>query len=200
MLKRWAPLLVLSIGLCALSLATDGYRAFTTEGARRLQVLEKPWALPDVQMLDMAGESVRFEEFDGRLVLVDFIYTWCPTVCYAMGTTLEQVHSKLAEKGLQDEVAILSISFDPVRDDTEALRYYGDRHQATGYPWNVVTVQDRVQLQGLLDAFGVTVLPLADGEFEHNAAMHLVDRQGRLVEILGFNSAHAIVDAVEARL
>jgi protein SCO1/2 len=48
----------------------------------------------------------------------------------------------------------------------------------------------------LLDAFGIMVVPAALGEFEHNAALHIVTADGRLVRIIGIQSpAEAIAVA-----
>ena len=51
--------------------------------------------------------------------------------------------------------------------------------------------------KALLDAFGIVVLPAPMGEFQHNAAFHLIDRQGRLARITDFdNPAQALEHAV----
>ena len=44
------------------------------------------------------------------------------------------------------------------------------------------SVEDR---RRLLDTFGIMVVPAPLGEFEHNAALHIVTADGQLVRILG---------------
>jgi protein SCO1/2 len=39
----------------------------------------------------------------------------------------------------------------------------------------------------LLDSFGIMVVPAPLGEFEHNAALHIVTADGRLVRILALD-------------
>jgi len=39
----------------------------------------------------------------------------------------------------------------------------------------------------LLDSFGIMVVPAPGGEFEHNAALHVVSPQGQLLRILGLD-------------
>jgi len=39
----------------------------------------------------------------------------------------------------------------------------------------------------LLDSFGIMVVPAPGGEFEHNAALHLVSPPGLLLRILGLD-------------
>lgn len=200
-MMRWAiPFVVIAFGLGLLSATTDRFQAFTTEGARRLQISQQPRPVPAVAMTDMSGRERSLADYKGRIILVDFIYTWCPDICYVMGSTLEQVRRQLLERGLMDQVVILSVSFDPVRDDVAALQEYADRYGASGDCWNVAVVPDEAGLALLLGAFDVTVVPTPDGGFEHNGAIHLVDRNGRLARILDFNSASAVVRAVEASL
>jgi protein SCO1/2 len=43
-------LLIIAAGIAVLSLATDGFSAFTTEAARRVDVREHPRAVPDVTL------------------------------------------------------------------------------------------------------------------------------------------------------
>lgn len=200
MLRRAVPYVVLLCGLALLGFSSNGFRAFTTEGARRLQISENPRQIPAVEMTDMYGKSLHISDLKGRLVLVDFIYTWCPDICYAMGSTLEQVQRLLLERGLAERVAILSISFDPARDDKSALQEYAARFGAKGNQWKVAVVHNPEALELLLQTFDVTVLPVADGGFEHNGAIHLVDQQGRLARILDFNSPQTVVQAVETLL
>ena len=197
---RWlVPLAVILIGTSVLFQSTDGFLAFTTEGARRHRVLSEPSVLPPVSLRDMKGQTLVMEDYLGEIVLVDFIFTNCPWICYAMGSSLEQVSQLLNERNIRSQVRILSISFDPLRDDREALKLYASRFDADGNSWNIATVNDSGDLDRLLDAFGITVIQLADGGFEHNAAIHLVDQNGRLSEILDFDSPRQIVAAVEAR-
>lgn len=200
MFKRWAPYIVLSIGFGVLCASTDHFHAFTTEGARRFQVLDNPQTLPPVTLTDMNGKNHQFKDFANKLVLVDFIYTSCPTICYAMGSALEVIQKKLIAQDIAQDVLILSISFDPERDDAIALSEYGERYQADPDYWNIVTVTDKGQLEQLLNAFGITVLPTPDGEFEHNASIHLMDRHGKLVGIYDFSSPYTVLQAVEAYL
>lgn len=200
MLGRWAPYIVVSIGFSVLWTVTDHFRVFTTEGARRIQILDNPQSIPVVTLMDMNGEHRSFGVYSGKLILVDFIYTSCPTVCYAMGSTLEVIQDKLIASDLAEDVTILSISFDPERDNAAALLEYGDRFQANPDLWSIATITDKQQLENLLDTFGITILATPDGEFEHNASIHLINRKGKLVGIYDFSSPRTVLQAVEAHL
>ncbi len=60
--------------------------------------------------------------------------------------------------------------------------------------WQLRSLRDEADRRQLLDSFGIMVLPAPLGEYEHNAALHLVDTQGRLVRILGLDQGQAALD------
>jgi protein SCO1/2 len=78
--------------------------------------------VPDFEMMASTGERVRLSDFRGRPVLLYFGYTFCPDAC---PTTLSELKKVMAELGPDaDEVQVLMVSVDPLRDTPEALRTY----------------------------------------------------------------------------
>lgn len=193
-----AGVLVGAAGCAALWTATDGLRAFTAEGARRLAVAEAPRPLPDVTLEDQDGRRFKLSDLEGRLLAVDFIYTRCATFCIVLGNTLQAIQDQL-DGGQSEDILLLSISFDPEQDTPERLREYGRRFSA-GDHWRLARVVEPVALSAVLDAFGITVIPDGLGGFEHNAAVHIVNREGRLARIVDFDDPTAAHDALEALL
>ena len=174
---------VLTAGIGALSWAIDGFRVVTSEGARRLTVERSALPLPDVEMIDQNGHPFSLADYRGKTVLVDFIYTRCPTICGVLGddfrNVLDMVHS-----GTADDVDLLSISFDPEHDDRAALQLYGERYGAAAPRWRVAAPADRHGLATLLSSFGTVVIPDAIGGFMHSSAVYLIDPRRRLARIL----------------
>ena len=77
------------------------------------------------------------------------------------------------------------ISFDALNDGPPALADHARRQRMQPGLWQLVALRDEADRRRLLDAFGILVLPAPRGEFEHNAALHLVDAQARLMRIVG---------------
>jgi protein SCO1/2 len=111
-----------------------------------------------------------------------------------MGTLYQQLQLAIQAKQLGAKVGLISISFDPEHDNPEALAAFAKRMRIDANVWSVVSLQKPRDRQQLLDAFGIMVLPAANGEFEHNAAFHVV-RRNQLVEILGLEASADILDA-----
>ncbi len=163
--------------------STDGFSAFTAESARRVDILRAPRPLPDAVLEDQDGRPFHLQDYRGRLLAVEFIYTRCATVCRSLGDAFRQIRDRVPPDSLGHDIVLLSISFDPERDDPASLKGYGLSHGADGTNWRIAWVPDAAQLKTLLDAFGIVAIADGMGGFEHNAAIHLVGRDSRLIEI-----------------
>lgn len=179
--------LVCVLGGTALYQGTMGLRVVSTEDGRRLDVRERPRALPAASIhLPQAGTLHAALQGDGRVAIVAFMYTSCNAVCSVLGSEFQQLQAEIRARGLQRQVRLLSISFDP-RDTPAVLAAYAASQKAEAGLWQFVSVDDAAQRRRLLDAFGIVVLPAPLGEFQHNAAFHLVGADGRLMRVDDFD-------------
>lgn len=183
-----ASLLILVVGAAALAAATDGFRAFTSETARRLHVRENPRALPQVPLQTAAGTAIDFAALRGRWLLVDFIYTRCATYCSVQGTEFARLQDRLAGPIADGKVVLLSISFDPSRDGPAQLAAYQHRSGDRGAGWIAARPARAADLAALGRVFGVTVIPDGLGGYVHNAAIAVVDPRGCLVAITDWDA------------
>ena len=192
---------VFTAGLAAIFQATAGGTAFTTETLRRAAVLQAPMAVPDFVVVDAQGQVQGLRNLlgqGGRVVIVDFVYTRCTTLCLALGTVFQQLQSQIVRQGLQDRVGLLSISFDPLQDRPPELAAYAQRMQMQAAVWQLVSLRSEADRRRLLDSFGIMVVPAPLGEFEHNAALHVVSPEGRLVRILGLDESSAALAVAQS--
>ncbi len=191
-------MIVLVVGTVALWIRTDGARAFTSESARRLAVFRTPRKPPTTLLEASDGARFTLEKFRGRTIIVDFIYTSCPTLCVSLGTTFTRLQAMLVASR-RDDVHLLSIGFDVERDVPEALAAYAERHQADPRWWTLARVVEPRDLKSLLSSFGVLVIADSYGGFSHNAALHFVDPEGRLIKILDMNDIEGAAASIAAR-
>jgi protein SCO1 len=188
---------VLSAGVAALAYGTEGFRVVTSEGARELAVERTPRPVPDVALIDQDGRAFSLHDYRGGAVLVDFIYTRCPTICTVDGDDLQRVQTRLQARAAGENINLLSISFDPHNDDRDALKLYGDRFGAQAPRWRIAAPADGGGVATLLKTFDVTVIPDGRGGFVHNGAVYAVDARGRLVHVLDPDATEQIVVAAE---
>ena len=192
---------VLIAGLILLWSATGGGQAFTTETSRRQQVASQPQRIEAFNLTLPSGEKTSLNAVlaPGQKVwLVDFVYTRCQTLCSSLGSIYQQLQTQIEARGLQGKVGLLSVSFDPANDDAIALTDYAKRMGMNPQVWQIVTLTHWQDRRRLLDAFGIMVLPAPLGEFEHNAALHVVTSSGMLSRIVDYNDFNTALDAALA--
>lgn len=195
-----ASLAVLAAGIGVLAGTTHGFRAFTTETARRIVVRDHPPLVPPLSLETASGGRTSFAELRGRWLVVDFIYTHCTTYCSVQGMEFARLQHQLAGPIASGKLTLLSVSFDPARDDPAALAEYQHHHGGTDSGWVAARTLDPADLATLLRLFRVKVIPDGAGGFEHNAAIAVVDPEGRLVTIVDWNDPSSAARYVTQRL
>lgn len=180
---------------------THDFQVWTAEGARRLEVALQPITVPAVQIdgPSLAAQPLSQLLADGQSVtLVDFVYTRCQTVCLALGSVYQQMQTTLQAAGKTDvsasRVKLLSISFDGQHDSPRTLQAYAARLSADPLLWRFVRVPDAKETQRLLADFQVIVVPDGRGDFEHNAALLVVNQRGQLVRIFDYAEQQLALD------
>jgi protein SCO1/2 len=136
--------------MSAVLMAVLGFVVF-----RPIKVMPYLAVAPSYQLTSQEGRPVSNSDLYGRVVLYDFIYTHCTTVCPAMTGQMLQIQRRLAAMGLSEDVALVSITFDPQRDTPERLREYAERMNADQANWLWLT-GDKISIKRLVGSdFGV---------------------------------------------
>jgi protein SCO1/2 len=191
-----AVTMIVTLGGATIWSATDGLRAFTAEEARRLQALERPTPVPQPVVTDMRGYNTPLSAAPGEVLLVEFIFTTCPTICRDAGDSFARLQAGLEESGLGRKARMVSVSFDPRDIDTELLADYAENHQADGEHWTIARFADFSDRERTLAAYGVIVIPDPLFGYQHNAAIHVVDDKGKLVGIFDLNDHGGVFNSI----
>ena len=163
--------------------ATDGFEAFTLESARRVQAMRSPQLLGELPLQLAEGQKHALSDWQGQYVLVDFIFTRCTTLCTAMGSGYARLQHALATEIEADKVRLLTVSIDPRRDQLSDLAEYRLRYTKDISGWDIGRPQDEQVLATWLTSFGVVAIAEPLAGIAHNAAIHVVAPDGRLVAI-----------------
>ncbi|MEC1522485.1 SCO family protein [Neobacillus niacini] len=188
--------LVLVFGIVLFFIGTDGFSAFTVETARVKQLIDDKPKFPDVTLEDSNGRKYSISEFEDKYVFITFLYTSCTTVCPELEYNMKQVYDKVPSQYKGEDIVFLSISFDPERDDPATLNKYKDFFKSDGETWRMARVPNQRELDQLLKAFGVIVIPDEYGNFAHNSAFYLVDKKGSLVNVMDYKEINEAAKTV----
>ncbi|GAA0341783.1 hypothetical protein GCM10008967_35220 [Bacillus carboniphilus] len=195
-----ATILVSLFGVTLFYIGTDGFTAYTAETARVNQLMEEKPLFPKVTLEDTEGRVYSFTEFKDKYVFITFIYTACTTVCPRLEMNMAQVYESLPDEHLGEDIIFLSISFDPTRDSPTVLNKYKDYFNSDGETWRMARIPNQKELDLLLEAFGVIVIPDGYGNFAHNSAFYLVGKNGRLAEIMDYTNIEEATKKIESML
>jgi len=191
-----ASLAVLMAGVLAFAGLTRGFTVLTAESARRQAVAAAPILIPELIGVDQQGTQRRvFESAERRVVIVDFIYTRCTSLCSALGSSYQRMQSAIEAQHLEHAVRLVTVSFDPAHDTETVIHEYGQSLGAKPDIWTILQPHDPEALRRSLKVFGVVAIPAPQGQFVHNAAFHVVDQRGRLARIVDISQPEAAVAA-----
>ena len=97
---------------------------------------EEHYKAPTFRLTNQLDEISSHEDFKGKIQVVDFFFTSCPTICPTMTR-----HLKLVQEAFRDNemVNIISFSIDPKRDSPQQLKAYAENYSADHATWKFLT-------------------------------------------------------------
>lgn len=119
------------------------------------------------------GDTITEKNMDGKLTVMDFFFTSCPTICPKMKTQLLRVYEKYRTN---DRVLILSHSIDPEFDTKEVLADFAKRLEVSGDRWYFLT-GDKDSIYARADQYMISAKAdaSAPGGYAHSGAFLLID-------------------------
>jgi protein SCO1 len=163
--------------------------------ARRLQLLapderaDTPQIgqpAPDFTLTDQTSQQVSLRQFAGKVVAVTFIYASCPlpNYCLRLSNNFGSLNRRFGNRMGRD-LALLSITFDPVHDTPKVLAAYAAAWKADQKSWRFLT-GTLSEVQAVCRRFGLNFWQ-EEGLFTHSLHTFVVDRSGKLAANLEGN-------------
>ncbi len=200
MRKSIGILFALIAGIALLWIGTDGFRAFTAETARILELEREQPKLPSATLIDSNSKDFHMRDLEGKYTLFTFMYTSCGDVCPVLERNFAKIYENIPKTVLGKDVVLVSISFDPEYDSPAVLKSYSDHFGADGDQWKMATIQDKQELQDVLDTLEVIVIPNEYGGYEHNSAFYVVNPEGKLTNIFDYQQPQTVVEYLDSFL
>ena len=169
------------------------YDSVTTKISKGKQITDTVWRhVPDFSLTNQFGQQVSWKDMmhrrndsltEGKIVVVDFFFTHCPTICPIMTNNMKLLRDNIKSNNVvgdrsADFVQFLSVSVDPERDSVPELKKWADRFQVNPENWWLLTgnkkeiydwAKNGLQL-GIIDGGNV------DSNFMHPQLFMLLDK------------------------
>jgi protein SCO1 len=134
--------------------------------------------LPAFSFTNQHNKTVSSADFEGKIMVANFFFTTCPTICPKMTSGLVHAREKLKD---YPQIIFISHTVDPENDTIEALAAYAKRARADEN-WHFVTGDKQEIYSHAVNGFmiGAQEDVLAPGGFLHSELIVLVDKSGRI--------------------
>lgn len=138
-----------------------------------LEVME----VPEFGLIDQDNQTITNKNMLGKVYVVEFFFTNCPTICPVMNQNLKEVEKEINNP----DFGVISITIDPKRDTPEALKKHKQRLQIENPNWHFLT-GERDYIYKLSKEFNIYMGEdenMAEG-LNHSGKLALIDKKGKI--------------------
>ncbi|NJB82954.1 SCO family protein [Wenyingzhuangia aestuarii] len=150
-----------------------------SSGLSYLVIDRKERKMPEFNLTDQNNQTVSNIDYEGKVFVVEFFFTTCPSICPIMNRNMLKVEEKFGDR---NDFGIASVTINPSVDTPIKLKKYAENYGVTSLNWHFLT-GDRdtifeIANKGLNIFAGLN--PEVEGGFEHQGFFALVDKNGYL--------------------
>jgi protein SCO1/2 len=129
--------------------------------------------VPHFELTDQNNNKISDKDMLGKVYLVEFFYSTCPTICPVMNSNMKYIDQKINNPNF----GIISISIDPTHDTPQVLKDHARMIGATSPNWHFLT-GDRTYISKLADQFNIYVGKESDNaeSLNHSGMIALVNK------------------------
>lgn len=136
--------------------------------------------LPEFHFINQDSDTFRKGNYRGKILIADFIFTRCATMCPLMTQRMTKVQKEFSSH--KHNLQIASFTVDPEYDTPEVLKNYAHNFKADSGLWNFYTDTKPAIYELARKGF---FLPVDQGDggpedFIHSPRFVLVDKEGRI--------------------
>lgn len=131
-------------------------------------------------LIDHQARPFAFSSLAQKTVVLNFIFTHCPSSCPIQTKSLVDVQSALP-KTVLPRVQFVSVTMDPARDSAHVLKRYATAMQVDFQNWTFVTGADSV-ITRMQQHYESTAPLQGDSLMHHAVRVYLLDAKGRVMQ------------------
>jgi protein SCO1/2 len=133
--------------------------------------------VPDFRFINQYGEGIDNSFYKGKVYVVEFFFTTCPTICPIMNRNMVRIQNKYYGN---PNFGIASFTIDPAHDTPEILKEYAKQYGITLKNWHLLTGKKEAIYKLANEGFNLYVGEdsTVEGGFEHSGFFALIDQDG----------------------
>ncbi len=133
--------------------------------------------VPHFAFINQDSTLVTDKDYLGKVYIVDFFFTTCPTICPIMTKNLVEIQNTFLD---QEDFGIASFTINPRYDTPAVLSKYAERYGISDKDWNLLTGEQEKIYTLAQEGFYIFANETEDapGGFEHSGMFALVDKNG----------------------
>lgn len=135
--------------------------------------------VPAFELTDQNGKKISNKTYEGKVYVVEFFFSSCPTICPKMNQNMLQ----LQEEFYGDlNFGIASITIDPENDTSAALKEHANKLGVKHPNWHFLTGDYEYIMNLANKGFNIFAgkNDKVQGGFEHSGLFALVDKEGNI--------------------
>jgi protein SCO1/2 len=136
--------------------------------------------VPDFEFTNHNGNTITNKNFEGKVYVVEFFFTTCPSICPIMNRKMIAVQNEFYGN---PNFGIASFSITPAIDTPKVLNQYRKDHNITNKNWHMLTGNSQEYVYDLSNRGFKLYAGNGDtdhGGFEHSGLFALVDKEGNI--------------------
>lgn len=137
----------------------------------------KPKKVPDFSFTNQNGKTITNKDYLGKVYIVEFFFTTCPTICPRMNKNLVEIQNQFKDF---KNFGVASFSIRPRIDTPEVLKAYANNYGITNPNWHLMTGNEEKIYKLANEGFYLYTAKnedIIDG-FEHSGNFALIDKEG----------------------
>ncbi|WP_422106093.1 SCO family protein [Winogradskyella sp.] len=133
--------------------------------------------VPPFSFTDQHGNTITNEDYLGKVYVVEFFFTTCPTICPRMNRNLVDIQDEF--KAFEN-FGIASFTINPDYDTQDVLKAYAEKYGVINPNWHFMTgkEEDIYNLANIGFNIYAGKNAEAEGGFEHSGNFALIDKEG----------------------
>lgn len=134
--------------------------------------------VPAFSFINQNGKTITNKDYEGKVYLVEFFFTTCPTICPRMNKNMVEIQNHF--KDFENDFGVASFTITPDIDTPEVLKQYAKNYGITNPNWHLMTGDKEAIYELANDGFYLYTAKdeSVEGGFEHSGNFALIDKQG----------------------